>query len=87
MKSTDKCRCGHHFRDHFNPEAFYNRKECTRCDCRGFHTTRYKTCIRQLRRAATELRGKPLQTRLFSEDTAQSPEKAGTLRSPSPPRT
>ena len=78
-RTRSRCRCGHYDSEHGpSPKLTHIRAfECRLCDCAGFHTTHYKKHISALRNAAASLRGKPLQTRLFSEDTAQEPENSG----------
>ncbi len=80
-----RCRCGHLEADHAGRGGIFPTErdtvaggaECRRCDCPHFHTTKYKTRISQLRRAARDLHGHPLQPQLFREDTAQGTGKTG----------
>jgi hypothetical protein len=68
-----RCRCGHIEADHAPRGGIFPTErntiaeatECRRCDCPYFHTTTYKKRISALRNAARDLRGQPLQQRLF----------------------
>lgn len=88
-RSRGRCRCGHYDSEH-GPTAeqrilgtsMLMPWECRLCDCRGFHTTSYKKRISQLRHAATKLRGKPLQQRLFPPSPKDQAENSGDPTNP-----
>jgi hypothetical protein len=89
-----RCRCGHIEIDHSPRGGIFPTENdtivggtaCRRCPCPHFHTTSYKTRISQLRRAARDCHGQPLQPLLFREDTAQETGNTGDPARPLAPK-
>ncbi len=88
-RTRSKCRCGHYDSEHGQTTeqqilgtSLLMPWECRLCDCPGFHTTHYKKRISALRSAARELRGQPLQPRLFPLSPNDQHQKAGDPANP-----